>query len=87
MGVRSFAITGRGTTARLGCGGAEEGRSGPASRSKDQETLLASKRTVYVHVLRRRHPYFPPPVAKLSAGLVWDWEEVEKWARATGRIK
>ena len=48
---------------------------------------LGSKRTVYVHDLRRRHPDFPAPVAKLSAGLVWDWEEVEKWARATGRIK
>jgi prophage regulatory protein len=48
---------------------------------------LGSKRTVYVHDLRRRHPDFPAPVATLSAGLVWDWEEVEAWAKATGRLK
>ena len=48
---------------------------------------LGSNRTVYVHDLRRRHPDFPAPIAELSAGLVWDWEEVEAWARKTGRLK
>lgn len=48
---------------------------------------LGSERTVYVHDLRRRHPDFPQPVAKLKAGLVWAWPDVEEWARATGRIK
>jgi predicted DNA-binding transcriptional regulator AlpA len=48
---------------------------------------LGSKRTVYVHDLRRRHPDFPKPVAQLSAGLVWAWPDVEAWARSTGRIK
>lgn len=48
---------------------------------------LGSKRTVYVHDLRRRHPDFPEPVAKLKAALVWDWKEVEQWARKTGRLK
>ena len=48
---------------------------------------LGSKRTVYVHDLRRRHPDFPAPVATLSAGLVWDWAEVAAWARKTGRLK
>jgi len=48
---------------------------------------LGSKRTVYVHDLRRRHPDFPTPVAELSAGLVWAWPDVEAWARKTGRLK
>jgi hypothetical protein len=48
---------------------------------------LGSKRTSFVHDLRRRHPDFPAPVAELSAGLVWAWPDVEAWARATGRLK
>jgi len=48
---------------------------------------LGSKRTVYVHDLRRRHPDFPEPVTTLKAAMVWDWEEVAAWARATGRLK
>ena len=48
---------------------------------------LGSKRTSFVHDLRRRHPDFPAPVAVLSAGLVWAWPDVETWARATVRIK
>ena len=48
---------------------------------------LGYKRAVYVHDLRRRDPDFPAPVAKLKAALVWDWADVEKWARATGRLK
>ena len=34
----------------------------------------------------RRHPDFPRPVKVLKAGGVWDWLEVEKWARLTGRL-
>ena len=48
---------------------------------------LGSKRTSFVHDLRRRHPDFPEPVAELSAGLVWAWPDVEAWARATGRLR
>lgn len=40
-----------------------------------------------VHVWRRRYPDFPQPVAALRQTLVWSWNDVEKWARATGRIK
>jgi hypothetical protein len=29
---------------------------------------------------------FPKPVAELSAGRIWKRAEVERWARATGRI-
>lgn len=34
---------------------------------------------------RRRHDDFPEPIARLSAGLVWAWPDVDDWARATGR--
>jgi len=44
-----------------------------------------AKRATVVHDWRRRHPDFPQPVATLSAGLVWAWPDVEKWAKATGR--
>jgi hypothetical protein len=48
---------------------------------------LGSARTSLVHDLRRRHPDFPEPVARLQAGLVWAWPDVEAWARTTGRLK
>ena len=48
---------------------------------------LGYKRSVYVHNLRSRYDDFPEPVADLSSGLVWVWSDVEKWARATGRLK
>lgn len=46
---------------------------------------LGVQRPTVVHDWRRRHPDFPEPVARLKAGLVWAWPDVEKWARATGR--
>jgi hypothetical protein len=39
-----------------------------------------------VHTIRRRHPDFPEPVAKLRTALVWDWNDVKAWGEATGRI-
>ena len=47
---------------------------------------LQLKATSRVHDWRRRYPDFPEPVAKLHMGLVWYWPEVERWARATGRL-
>jgi predicted DNA-binding transcriptional regulator AlpA len=38
-----------------------------------------------VHTLRRRDPSFPEPVAALKRALVWNWPDVESWARSTGR--
>jgi len=41
-----------------------------------------------VHSWRRRHPDFPPPVAQLAIGPVWDWPPVAAWLarpRRTGR--
>lgn len=29
---------------------------------------------------------FPEPVARLAAGPIWEREDVERWARETGRI-
>jgi len=29
---------------------------------------------------------FPLPVAELTAGRIWQRSDVEKWARATGRL-
>jgi hypothetical protein len=39
-----------------------------------------------VHDWRRRHPSFPQPIARLSMGLLWNWPDVERWARRTGRL-
>ena len=39
-----------------------------------------------VHTLRRRHEDFPEPVTKLRQAMVWDWNDVEVWAKATGRL-
>ncbi len=39
-----------------------------------------------VHTLRRRHPDFPQPVTKLRQAMVWDWNDVERWAKSTGRL-
>jgi hypothetical protein len=33
-----------------------------------------------------RRVAFPDPVARLKIGFVWHWPDVEKWARATGRL-
>lgn len=41
--------------------------------------------TSTVHRWRERDPEFPQPIARLRAGLVWDWSDVERWARSTGR--
>jgi hypothetical protein len=30
---------------------------------------------------------FPEPGAVLAAGRIWEREDVEKWARSTGRLK
>ena len=30
---------------------------------------------------------FPKPEANLSAGLIWRRDEIEKWARKTGRMR
>ena len=48
---------------------------------------LGGSQTSLVHVWRLRHKSFPKPVVVLQAGMLWDWNEVEAWARKTNRIK
>ena len=38
-----------------------------------------------VHTWRERHEDFPPPLALLAIGPVWEWVEVQSWALRTGR--
>jgi hypothetical protein len=46
---------------------------------------LGVSRPQVIHEWRKRHPDFPQPVATLTNGLIWDWTDIQKWARATGR--
>ncbi len=39
-----------------------------------------------VSVWARRHADFPAPIKKLRRVSIWDWTEVEAWAKATGRL-
>jgi hypothetical protein len=40
-----------------------------------------------VHEWRRRHNDFPQPIAQLLMGMIWDWKDIEVWARKTKRMK
>ncbi|CAB4365437.1 MAG: hypothetical protein F2681_14975 [Actinobacteria bacterium] len=48
---------------------------------------LGVARPQVVHDWRRRHADFPQPIAQLKTALIWDWSEVEAWARKTGRLQ
>lgn len=39
-----------------------------------------------VHNWRRRDLGFPEPAGRFGGVLVWQWADVEEWARATGRM-
>jgi hypothetical protein len=47
---------------------------------------LGVKSPKVVHDWRRRYPDFPEPVAEVSSVHVWVWPDIEKWAKATGRL-
>jgi hypothetical protein len=47
---------------------------------------LGVARPQVVHDWRRRHPEFPKPIAVISRVGIWYWPDVERWARATGRL-
>jgi hypothetical protein len=47
---------------------------------------LGLRRYQRVHELRARNPDFPEPVVKLRRAMLWYWPEVQRWARATGRM-
>lgn len=48
---------------------------------------LGMKHSHTVHEWRKRYSDFPVPVASVSGVLVWNWPDVERWARRTGRNK
>lgn len=48
---------------------------------------LGLTRVQRVHELRARSQDFPEPVAALTQALVWNWPDVEKWARRNGRLQ
>lgn len=47
---------------------------------------LGLSHTQSVHTIRKRHKDFPVPVATLKTAMIWDWRDIEKWAKETGRI-
>ena len=47
---------------------------------------LGVSRPQVVHEWRRRHQDFPDPIATLKTAFIWDWREVQEWARLTTRI-
>ena len=38
-----------------------------------------------VALFRKCHDDFPPPIAVVGKALVWDWPDVEAWARRANR--
>lgn len=85
------------TAVRKGCLAPEESaRTFPdMGRRIDVDNLVGAaeiaercgvKRPQVVHDWRRRYPDFPEPVAQLRQALVWNWPEVERWAKDTGRL-
>jgi predicted DNA-binding transcriptional regulator AlpA len=40
-----------------------------------------------VHQIMEKDLTFPAPAATLSVGRVWNRADIEKWARATGRLE
>jgi predicted DNA-binding transcriptional regulator AlpA len=47
---------------------------------------LGAKRVQRVHEWMTRDPSFPRPVAKLKAAHVWNWPDVERWAKKNDRL-
>jgi predicted DNA-binding transcriptional regulator AlpA len=46
---------------------------------------LGFARGQLVHDWRKRYDDFPEPVARLQAGLVWDYADIERWLATTRR--
>jgi predicted DNA-binding transcriptional regulator AlpA len=67
----------------------------PVGRKVDPDDLVGAHeiaqrlgvaRPQVVHEWRRRHDDFPEPIATLKTALIWDWRDVQQWARVTGRL-
>lgn len=48
---------------------------------------LGVHRASTVHSWIARYRDFPAPIARLKGAHVWDWRDIEKWARRTGRLE
>jgi predicted DNA-binding transcriptional regulator AlpA len=48
---------------------------------------LGVARPQVIHEWRRRHSEFPRPIAALKTALIWDWRDIDEWAKLTGRHK
>ena len=47
---------------------------------------LGLKTRQSVHVWRQRYPDFPEPALRLDMGLVWNWPDIERWAKKAGKL-
>jgi hypothetical protein len=47
---------------------------------------LKLSRAQVVHVWRGRHQDFPAPVYERGRAILWNWPDIERWARRTGRL-
>jgi hypothetical protein len=47
---------------------------------------LGVARPQVVHEWRRRHADFPEPIANLKTALIWDWADIARWAKLSGRL-
>ena len=68
---------------------------GAMGRSVDVDKLVGTteiakrlgvKRPHLIHDWRRRYSDFPKPLARVSGVVLWDWRDVERWAKRTGRL-
>jgi predicted DNA-binding transcriptional regulator AlpA len=48
---------------------------------------LGRAHSTIVHSWHRRLKDFPKPITVISAGKLWDWKEIEAWAKKTKRLK
>ena len=53
--------------------------------SREIADRLGAKSYAIVDQWRRRYPDFPEPLAIVSGVRVWNWPDVQRWAKATGR--
>ncbi len=76
-----------------------DGRVWPHGRNVEIEDLVGSadiagrlgvRHSEQIHAFLRNDPTFPRPVAQIGGPtlktMVWDWTEVEVWARKIGRL-
>jgi predicted DNA-binding transcriptional regulator AlpA len=48
--------------------------------------LGSAKRATTVNLWKSRHGDFPAPIKATARAIIWDWSDIEVWARSTGRL-